>query len=82
MVKATGHIQGQGQIALAGQTLIRARPNRLSGQMLSYFDDVFKDHSIDIRTGELLGRDVTEELDTCRLLWGCYERLVAQRDAA
>jgi hypothetical protein len=51
-------------------------------KVLCYFDDIFKDHSIDIRTGELLGRYVAEEHDTCRLLRGCYERLVAQRDAA
>jgi Mn-containing catalase len=45
---------------------------------LSYFDDIFKDHSIDIHTGELLGRYVAEEHDSCRLLRGCYDRLVAQ----
>ena len=36
------------------------------------FDDFFKDHSIDIRTGELLGRYIAEERDTGRLLRGCY----------
>ena len=39
------------------------------------FDDVFKDHSIDIRTGELLGRYVAEERDSARLLRCCYEEL-------
>ena len=39
------------------------------------FDDVFKDHSIDIRTGELLGRYVAEERDSARLLRCCYEQL-------
>ncbi len=43
------------------------------------FDDFFKDHSIDIRTGELLGRYIAEERDTGRLLRGCYGCL---RDAA
>jgi hypothetical protein len=43
------------------------------------FDDFFKDHTIDIRTGELLGRYIAEERDTGRLLRGCYECL---RDAA
>lgn len=43
------------------------------------FDDFFKDHSIDIRTGELLGRYIAEERDSGRLLRGCYECL---RDAA
>jgi hypothetical protein len=46
-------------------------------KQLCYFDDVFKDHSIDIRTGELLGRYIAEEYDSCRLLRGCYERLLA-----
>jgi Mn-containing catalase len=45
---------------------------------LRYFDDVFKDHSIDVRTGELLGRYVAEEHDSCRLLRSCYDRLVAR----
>jgi rubrerythrin len=39
------------------------------------FDKVFKDHSIDIRTGELLGRYVAEERDSARLLRCCYEQL-------
>lgn len=46
-------------------------------KQLCYFDDVFTDHSIDIRTGELLGRYIAEEYDSCRLLRGCYERLLA-----
>jgi rubrerythrin len=41
------------------------------------FDDFFKDHSIDIRTGELLGRYIAEERDTARLLRSCYEQLKA-----
>ena len=39
------------------------------------FDDFFKDHSIDIATGELLGRYIAEERDTGRLLRACYEQL-------
>ena len=46
------------------------------------FDDVFRDHSIDIRTGELLGRYIAEERDTARLLRGCYDQLKEQADAA
>jgi len=42
------------------------------------FDDVFKDHSIDIRTGELLGRYIAEERDSARLLRCCYEQLSAR----
>ena len=41
------------------------------------FDGLFKDHSIDIRTGELLGRYIAEERDSARLLRSCYEQLVA-----
>ena len=43
------------------------------------FDDFFKDHSIDIATGELLGRYIAEERDTARLFRQCYEQL---REAA
>lgn len=42
---------------------------------LSFFDDVFKDHSIDISTGELLGRYVAEEFDSARRLAACYDEL-------
>jgi rubrerythrin len=43
------------------------------------FDDFFKDHSIDIQTGEMLGRYIAEERDSGRLLRACYQCL---RDAA
>ncbi len=42
------------------------------------FDGFFKDHSIDIRTGELLGRYIAEERDSLRLLQGCQAQLRAQ----
>jgi rubrerythrin len=42
------------------------------------FDGFFKDHSIDIRTGELLGRYIAEERDSLRLLQGCHAQLEAQ----
>ena len=35
-----------------------------------FFDDFFKDHSIDIQTGEMLGRYIAEERDSGRLLRG------------
>ncbi len=44
---------------------------------LTVFDDIFKDHSIDIRTGELLGRYIAEEYDSARLLRRCYEQLAS-----
>ena len=46
-------------------------------QTLTFFDTVFKDHSIDIRTGELLGRYIAEEHDTARLAKICYDALCA-----
>ena len=46
------------------------------------FDDFFRDHSIDIRTGELLGRYIAEERDTARLLRSCYEQLKEQAEAS
>jgi rubrerythrin len=48
-----------------------------TGNSPDIFDDFFKDHSIDIRTGELLGRYIAEERDTARLLRSCYEQLKA-----
>ena len=43
------------------------------------FDDWFKDHSIDIRTAELLGRHIAEERDSLRLISECYDVLKAQK---
>ena len=48
-----------------------------TGEKPDIFDGFFKDHSIDIRTGELLGRYIAEERDTGRLLKSCYDQLVA-----
>jgi outer membrane murein-binding lipoprotein Lpp len=50
--------------------------NLESGE-LTFLDDIFKDHSIDIQTGALLGRYIAEEHDTGRLLRSCYEQLKA-----
>jgi rubrerythrin len=47
-----------------------------TGDKPDIFDGLFKDHSIDIRTGELLGRYIAEERDTARLLRSCYDQLV------
>lgn len=51
-------------------------------ELLSFFDTVFKDHSIDVRTGELLGRYIAEEHDTARLTMRCYDELCSREDAA
>jgi rubrerythrin len=48
-----------------------------SGSAPDLFDDIFKDHSIDIRTGELLGRYITEERDSARMLRTCHACLRA-----
>jgi hypothetical protein len=53
-----------------------------TGDRPDIFDNFFRDHSIDIRTGELLGRYVAEERDSGRLLRRCYEQLVAAAKAA
>ena len=39
------------------------------------FDGFFRDHSIDIQTGELIGRYIAEERDTLRLILGCKAQL-------
>jgi rubrerythrin len=49
-----------------------------TGDKPDIFDDFFTDHSIDIATGELLGRYIAEERDTARLLRRCYEQLKEQ----
>jgi rubrerythrin len=51
-----------------------------TGSAPDLFDDIFKDHSIDIRTGELLGRYIAEERDSARMLRSCYECLRAAKD--
>ena len=48
-----------------------------SGDKPDVFDKFFEDHSIDIRTGEMLGRYIAEERDSGRLLKSCYEQLKA-----
>ncbi len=48
-----------------------------TGDRPDLFDDLFKDHSIDIRTGELLGRYIAEERDSARMLRSCHECLRA-----
>jgi rubrerythrin len=42
------------------------------------FDNFFRDHSIDVQTGELLGRYIAEERDTLRLVSGCASVLRAR----
>ncbi len=55
---------------------------RVEGDVLTIFDNVFADHTIDIRTGELLGRYIAEEFDTARLLRSCHEALRARASDA
>lgn len=50
-------------------------------EVLGAFDNIFSDHTIDIQTGELLGRYIAEEFDTARLLRCCYEQLKARQGA-
>ena len=46
------------------------------------FDDFFKDHTIDIQTGALLGRYIAEERDSGRMLRRCYEQLKLHTDTS
>lgn len=48
-----------------------------TGDEPDVFDDLFKDHTIDIRTAEMLGRYIAEERDSARLFRSCYEQLCA-----
>ena len=49
-----------------------------TGDKPDIFDNFFKDHSIDIQTGQLLGRYIAEERDSARLLRACYEQLCGE----
>jgi hypothetical protein len=49
-----------------------------TGDKPDLFDNFFKDHTIDIATGALLGRYICEERDSGRLLRQCYEQLRAE----
>jgi hypothetical protein len=53
-----------------------------TGDKPDIFDDMFKDHSIDIATGALLGRYIAEERDTGRLLKCCYDALKSRPTSA
>jgi hypothetical protein len=52
-------------------------PDLEAGDGPDIFDRFFTDHTIDIRTGELLGRYIAEERDSTCLLRSCYEQLAA-----
>ena len=45
------------------------------------FKGIFDDESIDVQTGELLGRYIAEERDSARLFRSCYEQLCAAEGA-
>src|SRR5689334_11782935 len=53
-----------------------------TGDKPDIFDNFFKDHSIDIATGTLLGRYIAEERDSGRLLKCCYDELKARSGGA
>lgn len=53
-----------------------------TGDEPDVFDGLFRDHTIDIATGELLGRYIAEERDTARLLGACYRCLRDKAPAA
>jgi rubrerythrin len=46
------------------------------------FDNFFRDHTIDIQTGELLGRYIAEERDTLRLVSGCASILKSRANGS
>jgi len=75
------------RVALAASDLPDVEKMRKLGldpagtSILDFFDTVYKDHSIDIRTGELLGRYIAEEHDSARILRDCYQQLAAAEAA-
>ena len=46
------------------------------------FDNFFRDHSIDIQTGELIGRYIAEERDSLRLITGCASILKSRTNGS
>jgi rubrerythrin len=46
------------------------------------FKGIFDDESIDIKTGELLGRYIAEERDSARMLTACYDVLCERAGGA
>jgi hypothetical protein len=56
--------------------------HELESSVLGFLDGIFKDHTIDIQTGALLGRYIAEEHDTGRLVRSCYEQLKAAGSGA
>jgi hypothetical protein len=83
-VRERENSRAEEQLKVAGSDLSdlekfrKLRLGSLDGEVLTYFDNVFSDHTIDIRTGELLGRYIAEEFDTARLLRACYQQLEAR----
>lgn len=57
-----------------GRPVDPSKPDFLAG--------LFADPTIDIQTGTLLGRYISEERDSGRLLRGCYEALCAEEEAS
>lgn len=56
------------------QRLGFSRPPQKGDIFARFLDDV----TIDISTGELLGRYLSEERDTGRMLYGCYSQLASE----
>jgi rubrerythrin len=54
----------------------------VTGDEPDVFDKFFRDHSIDIRTGELLGRYIAEERDSLRLISGCASILKSRTNGS
>jgi hypothetical protein len=57
------------------------KPVRNTGED-DVFSRMFRDTTIDIPTGTLLGRYVSEERDSGRMLAGCYSELCAQANGS
>jgi hypothetical protein len=59
----------------------KRNPKKNDADNPDVFAKFFYDHTIDIQTGELLGRYICEERDSGRLLNACYAQLVAECEA-
>ncbi len=75
-------IAGSGRSDLEKAELLNLLEYATAPDEPDIFDSFFRDHSIDIQTGALLGRYIAEERDTIRLFQGCAVQLAAKANGA
>ena len=86
--RETDEVTGKMEIAASTQLSDREKFDRLNlGRPVNeakddVFTGMFRDKTIDIQTGALLGRYIAEERDTGRMLAACYGELCRQENGS